>query len=175
MPSLIDLRRMASDTHNHHVRAPTAPDARVDKLVTVEAQAETDLITGERSERIFLKMYVEARSSGLLAAISDRDWKTLCTLATYMGAGGFCFPSQDELARALGCSRQMANQRVQSLAEFRFNGQPVLAIVKQHRGAGGRFGKNGYRVLPVGNLGMGKSAGAAASKENVAAKRTVSR
>src|SRR5215212_1059714 len=81
-------------------------------LVTVEAQSEVDLLSGERSERIFLKLYVEARRSGLLAAISDRDWKTLCVVATYMNATGYCFPSQDEIARALGCSRQTANERI---------------------------------------------------------------
>src|SRR4051794_6518210 len=58
-------------------------------LVTVEAQREFDLFSGEWAERVFVKLYVAARTSGLLASISDRDWKTLCTLATYMDGESF--------------------------------------------------------------------------------------
>ena len=60
----------------------------MENLVSVEAQREFDLFTGEWADRIFVKLYVAARTSGLLAEISDRDWKTLCTLATYMDADG---------------------------------------------------------------------------------------
>src|SRR5690242_2988892 len=100
---------------------PDEPTARgVEPLVAVEVQREHDLFSGQRAERVFVKLYVAARASGLLAAISDRDWKTLCTLATYMDGEGYCHPSQAELAKAMGCSRQMANERVKSLAAFRF-------------------------------------------------------
>src|SRR5687768_5295284 len=48
-----------------------------DQLVTVESQQELDVFSGRWEERTFVKLYVAARTSGLLAAISDRDWKTL--------------------------------------------------------------------------------------------------
>jgi biotin operon repressor len=121
-------------------------------LVTVETQREQDLFSGQVAERTFVKLYVAARESGLLAAISDRDWKTLCTLATYMDGEGYCYPSQAELARAMGCSRQMANERIKSLASFRFNGQQVLLVVKEGRTEKGEWAKNGYRVLPISRL-----------------------
>src|SRR5207248_3314486 len=124
------------------------------QLVTVESQREFDLFTGKRFERMFLKMYVEARTSGLLAAISDRDWKTLCALATYMDEDGYCYPSQAELARALGCSRQMANERVNSLARFRFQEKAVMMVVKDNRTEQGRWARNGYRVLPIASLSI---------------------
>jgi biotin operon repressor len=123
-----------------------------DPLVTVETQREQDLFSGRLAERTFVKLYVAARESGLLAAISDRDWKTLCTLATYMDGDGYCYPSQAELARAMGCSRQMANERIKSLASFRFNGQQVLLVVKEGRTEKGEWAKNGYRVLPISRL-----------------------
>ena len=125
---------------------------QVEQLVTVESQRELDLFTGERVERTFVKLYVEARRSGLLSTISDRDWKTLCTVATYMDADGYCFPSQAELAKAMGCSRQMANERVKSLAAFRFQEQAVLLVVKGERSEQGTWSRNGYRVLPLSNL-----------------------
>ena len=119
--------------------------ARREALVTVESQREVDLLTGAQVERTFVKLYVAARRSGLLAAISDRDWKTLCTLATYMDADGYCFPSQAELARAMGCSRQMANERIRNLAAFRFRGPGRLLVVK---GAAQRPGHVGPQRLP---------------------------
>ncbi len=121
-------------------------------LVTVETQSEFDLLSGDWAERTFVKLYVEARKSGLLAAISDRNWKTLCVLATYMDRNGYCYPSQAELARAIGCSRQMANERIKSLAEFRFHGKAVLMVVPGERGEGGQFPGNRYRVMPISNL-----------------------
>src|SRR5689334_13259411 len=125
---------------------------RGDPLVTIEVQREHDLFSGEMAERIFVKLYVAARESGLLAAISDRDWKTLCTLATYMDGDGYCYPSQAELAKAMGCSRQMANERVKSLAAFRFQGRQVLLVVKGKRSGSGEWTRNGYRVLPISRL-----------------------
>ncbi|GEM_PF-6064269 len=152
---------------------PTAPA----RLVSIESQSEFDLFTGERQERLFLKLYVAARMSGLLAAISDRDWKTLCVLATYMDATGFCFPSQTELARAMGCSRQMVSERVNSLARFRFQGQPVLVIANEKHKINGRFSHNGYRVLPLASLGIfdGEGESGTTERRKQGPKSTVSR
>ena len=145
---------------DHHDPPPPEAGRPGDPLVTVEIQREIDLLSGAWAERTFVKLYVAARESGLLAAISDRDWKTLCTLATYMDGDGYCFPSQAELAAAMGCSRQMANERVKSLAAFRFRGQQVLLVVKGERTAGGGWARNGYRVLPIARLRIYDAAGA---------------
>jgi len=139
-----------NDTKVIRPASPTAPE----RLVSIESQSEFDLFTGERQDRLFLKLYVAARTSGLLAAISDRDWKTLCVLATYMDTTGFCFPSQAEITRAMGCSRQMVSERVNSLARFRFQDQPVLVIANEKHKVNGRFSHNGYRVLPLASLGI---------------------
>ncbi len=69
-------------------------------------------------------------------------------------ATGFCFPSQAELTRAMGCSRQMVSERVNSLARFRFQDQPVLVIANEKHKVNGRFSHNGYRVLPLASLGI---------------------
>ena len=63
-------------------------------LVTVEFQTEVDVATGNREKRMFVKMYFDARDSGLLAALPDELWKTLCCLATYIDEDGKCYPSQ---------------------------------------------------------------------------------
>ncbi len=120
-------------------------------LVTIQLERELDLVDKSWDTRVFVKLYVAARTSGLLAAISDRDWKTLCTLATFMNEEGRCFPSQDEIARALKINRTTANERIRALADFRFDGKPVLLVRKvpsQH----GRFGRNDYTILPITHL-----------------------
>lgn len=142
------------DTKSQSTRSDSGDAQIAAQLVTVESQREFDLLSGRKSERTFLKLYVEARTSGLLAAISDRDWKTLCTLATYMDADGYCFPSQVELARALGCSRQMANERIKSLSAFRFQGNPIVLVEKDGRTEQGTWSRNGYRILPIASLSI---------------------
>lgn len=123
-------------------------------LLAVQIEKEYDLLGKTWEERVFVKLYVAARTSGLLAAISDCDWKTLCTLATFMDKNGKCYPSQARLARALGISRGSANSRIRSLARFRFEGKPVLLIERQHRQSqsGRRFAANRYTILPVAKL-----------------------
>jgi hypothetical protein len=133
--------------------AHTGPER---KLVAIEIQKELDVFSKKWEDRIFVKLYVAARTSGLLAAMSDRDWKTLCTLATFMDKHGRCYPSQAGLARALGINRGTANERVRSLAQFRFQGKPVLLIDKHNRKTknGTRFASNRYTILPVTKLGI---------------------
>jgi hypothetical protein len=131
--------------------AVTGPER---KLVAIEIQKELDVFTKKWEDRIFVKLYVAARTSGLMAAMPDRDWKTLCVLATFMNAKGECFPSQAMLARSLGIHRGTANERVRSLARFRFDGKPVLLVTKQTRASanGTRFARNRYTILPVTKL-----------------------
>jgi len=125
-----------------------------DKLVTIEIQKEYDVFKGSWEERIFVKLFIGARTSGLLKKISNRDWKTLCTLATFMDKDGNCYPSQRAIAKALGVSRQMANDRIQSLLKFRFKNQPILLMEKTRRSTleGGRWSNNQYKILPISNL-----------------------
>jgi len=124
-------------------------------LVTVQHERETDLATGEIQTRMFVKMYFDAVGSGLLAALGDRHWRTLCALATFMDEDGYCYPSQATVAKALGVSRQMANERIRALSVFRFEGKPVLQIKKGRRSAGKWIG-NVYQILPVSQLAFGK-------------------
>jgi hypothetical protein len=134
-------------------KTASATEAGPDRkpLVSIQLEQELDLIQKTWETRVFVKLYVAARTSGLLAAVSDRDWKTLCTLATFMNKDGRCFPSQAEIARALKINRTTANERIRSLAEFRFEGKPVL-LVQRVPAAHGRFGRNDYTILPITHL-----------------------
>lgn len=133
--------------HNHNLQRP---------LVTVERQLETDIATGKTQSRMFVKMYFDARDSGLLAAIPGELWKMLCCLATYMDENGNCSPSQERIGRDLSLSRQRVNERIQALRNFRFQGKPVLVVSRprQETVAGGRWGQNQYQVSPIAGVGI---------------------
>ena len=128
---------------------------RNEKLVSIQLERELDLRPGSTwDERIFIKVYVAVRRSGLLGAMPPELWQTLCCVATFMDRDGRCYPSQDEIARALKINRSTANQRIQALARFRFRGQPVLLIerVTDKSSKGPRFASNRYTIMPPSNM-----------------------
>jgi helix-turn-helix protein len=130
---------------------PQSDNQKRKPLVSVEFQTEIDLASGRPERRMFVKMYFEARDSGLLAALPDELWKTLCCLATYIDENGNCYPSQALLAKDLGISRQHANKRIQRLLAFQFNGEPVLTVSKnrENRRGGSRWANNVYQLRPI--------------------------
>jgi hypothetical protein len=117
----------------------------------IEFQTEVDVATGDRERRMFIKIYFEARDSGLLAAIPGELWKMLCCLATYMNEDGNCYPTQDRIARDLGIQRQQVNERIRDLLNFRFQGQLVL-ILKPKTRFRGRWSNNVYFIQPISSL-----------------------
>ncbi|SFR15022.1 helix-turn-helix domain-containing protein [Desulfoscipio geothermicus] len=132
------------------------------KLISVEIQKEFDVLNKGWQEQVFVKLYVAARTSGFLADISDRDWKTLCVLATFMDTQGNCYPSQVQIAKALGVSRQAANERINSLLRYRWQGKPVVLVTKVRKKnvntgkKGDRWDNNRYTILPLSNLVLGQ-------------------
>jgi len=122
-----------------------------EKIVTVEINKEFDVLDKAWGNKVFVKLFVAARTSGLLKKISDREFKTLIALSLYMNENGDCYPSQDQVARDLGCSRETANRRIQSLLRFRFNGKPIIQALKK-RNKQGKWENIYYTILPVSQL-----------------------
>jgi len=122
-----------------------------EKLVTIEIQKEYDTLEQSWENRVFVKLFVAARTSGLLKKISNREFKTLIALALYMDENGNCYPSQDQIARDLGISRETANRRIQSLLRFRFDGKPVVKAVRL-RNKKGTWENVRYTILPVAQV-----------------------
>ncbi|MFN8545536.1 MAG: helix-turn-helix domain-containing protein [Candidatus Binatia bacterium] len=135
---------------------PNVHDPKRKPLVTVEFQTEVDLATGVREKRMFVKMYFEAIHSGLLAALPDELWKTLCALACYMDENGNCYPSQARIAKDLGVARETVNRRIQALLTFRFQEHPVLSLRKNRASqpGGSRWANNVYHLHPIAGLAI---------------------
>ena len=131
------------------------------KLVSVEIQKEFDVLNKGWQEKVFVKLYAAARTTGFLADISDRDWKTLCVLATFMDTHGNCYPSQNAIASALNICRQAASERMSSLLGYRWQGKPVVTVAKYRKYVtsgkkGQRWDNNRYTILPLSNISFGR-------------------
>lgn len=123
------------------------------KLVSVESQTEHSLTTGKSETRIFVKMYVSAVRDGLIADMGTKNWTTLCVIASYMDAQGNCYPTQEQIAKGLGVSRQTANKYINDLLAYRWRGQSVVEAVKL-RNDRGRFENMRYTVKSVSSLAI---------------------
>jgi hypothetical protein len=124
--------------------------------LSVEFQTEVDVATGNREQRVFVKMHFAARDSGLPATLPDELWKTLCCLATYMDESGNCYPGQALLANDLGISRGHMSKRIKRLLAFRFNGEPILTMSKNRKSktGGSRWANNIYQVRSIAGFAM---------------------
>lgn len=122
-----------------------------EKLVTINTETEGSLTDGKTETKIFVKMYVDAVKGGLIADLGDGNWRTLCVIASYMNSDGTCYPSQEQIARGLGISRQAASNRVKKLADYRWNGRAIIETIKG-RTVEGTWENTRYTVLPISQL-----------------------
>lgn len=96
-------------------------------------------------------MYVDAVKSGLIADMGADNWQTLCVIASFMDEKGECYPTQSQIAKALGVTRQTANSRVNKLVAYRWRGNEVIRAVKG-REESGKWQNTRYTVLPISQL-----------------------
>ena len=123
------------------------------ELITVVHEDEGSM-TGETRSKVFVKLYIAARESGLIRALGPDLWQTLCVLATRMNRDGLAWPSQSLLAADLGIGEKQAQRRMKRLQAFRFHGRPVVAAHSRIRSRDGRWLNNVYELFPVSGFGM---------------------
>lgn len=121
-------------------------------MLSIETQTEQSLLTGKSETRIFVRMYVEAVKSGLIADMGAKNWTTLCVIASYMDEKGECYPTQSQIALGLGVSRQTANKYINDLLAYRWQNRPVIEAVKGRHN--GRFDNARYTVKSISNLAI---------------------
>lgn len=119
-------------------------------LISVERQTEHSLTSEKTQTRIFVKMYVDAVRTGLIADMGAKNWTTLCVIASFMNEKGECYPTQSQIAKGLGVSRQTANKYVNDLLKYRWQGEAVVTAIKGRES--GRFDNTRYTVRSVSSL-----------------------
>lgn len=106
------------------------------------------------SSDIFIRFYVSARTSGLLAAMGAENVQTFLAIATFMDSEGQCYPTQEQIGDALGLSRRQAVRRIQQLLAFEWQGQPLVRAVRV-RMTDGTWDNLRYTILPEAPVGFG--------------------
>lgn len=122
-------------------------------MITVERTQSFDIATQTETSSVFVKLHVTARTSGLIGALGPERWQTLCVLATFMNERGECFPSAEEVAKAIDRTVDVAERRLKALCEFEWGGRRIVTRVKLRR-AGAQFANYRYTILPVAQLSI---------------------
>ena len=120
-------------------------------VIEVAIEKSFDILEKSWESRVFTKLYHSLRTSGLLAKLSDKNFRTLVCLSTFMDAEGRCYPSQEALAKALGISRTAVTKRMKSLLSFGWNGK-TLVSARKVRSLTGKFDNTIYTILPESSL-----------------------
>jgi hypothetical protein len=123
-------------------------------LVSVETQSELSLTTGKKETRIFVKMYVEAVHSGLIADMGPERWQTLCVIAAFMDEKGECYPTQYAIAQRLNVARETANRRIKSLCDYRWQKRAVIEKIQSRDHEKQTWDNVRYTILPISGLKM---------------------
>lgn len=110
-------------------------------------------IESRKENRIFVKMYVDAVHSGLIADMGPERWQTLCVIAAFMDENGECYPTQYAIAERLGVARETANRRIKALCDYRWQGKPIVKKV-QGRTEKQTWNNVRYTILPISGLCM---------------------
>lgn len=109
-------------------------------------------VDGTKS-KIYVRLYVDALHSGLLADLGAERWHTLTAIAAFMDENGECYPTQKKIADKLGISRVAANRRIKKLLAYRWQGNPVLTAEKK-RSPDQKYANTVYRVLSISRLAI---------------------
>ncbi|QVY62935.1 helix-turn-helix domain-containing protein [Cytobacillus gottheilii] len=121
-------------------------------LISIETQSEYSATSGEKETRIFLKMYVEAVHSGLIADMGAERWQTLCVIAAFMNKDGECFPTQFSIAKRLNVKRETANRRIKALCEYRWQGRQLVVKVQARDHEKQTWDNVRYTIKPISGL-----------------------
>lgn len=123
-------------------------------LVSVNVDTEHSITTGKSHTKIYLKMYVDAVTSGLIADMGAERWQTLCVLASFMDEKGECYPTQGMIAYRLNVSRQTANKRIKRLCEYRWQDKPLIVKEQARNESSQQWENNSYTILPISQLAI---------------------
>lgn len=90
----------------------------------------------------------------MIADLGPERLQTLLVLASFMNADGTCYPTQWQIAKSLGVKRETANKRVATLADYRWQGQPLVLRERRRDPDTKRWENTVYKILPISGLSI---------------------
>ncbi|BCJ85441.1 DnaD domain protein [Effusibacillus dendaii] len=100
------------------------------RTLSTRIEKEYDPIRNVWETRVQFILHQDALYSGFLAEIPPHLLHSLVCLSLFMNESGKIEISVADFARALGISLQLAQKRIEELAAFRFQEQPIVHINK---------------------------------------------
>jgi Helix-turn-helix domain len=122
----------------------------LNNILTVSHNKEINLSDGEITNNTYVRVYSSIFTSGLVAKMGSNRFTTLMALASYMDAQGECYPTQMQLADAIGVHKNTINKYVNELLEFEIDGKPLVTRTKVNRGQGKI--SSYYKIHPLSQL-----------------------
>jgi len=119
-------------------------------ILTVTHNKEINLANGETISNVFVRVYTSIFTSGLVAKMGSNRFTTLMALAAYMNEEGECYPTQMQLADAIGVHKNTINKYINELLEFEIDGKPLVTRKKVNRGQGKI--SSYYKIHPLSQL-----------------------
>jgi hypothetical protein len=122
----------------------------LNNILTVSHDKEINLADGGITSNTYVRVYSSIFSSGLVAKMGSNRFTTLMALASYMDAQGECYPTQMQLADAIGVHKNTINKYVNELLDFEIDGKPLVTRTKVNRGQGKI--SSYYKIHPLSQL-----------------------
>ena len=121
-----------------------------DSLFSVSHDQELNLGNGKTINNVYVRVYTSLFTSGLVARMGSNRFTTLMALASYMDAQGECYPTQIQLADAIGVHKNTVNKYINELLDFTIDGKPLVTRTKINRGQGKI--SSYYKIHPLSQL-----------------------
>jgi len=121
-----------------------------DSLFSVSHDQELNLGNGKTINNVYVRVYTSLFTSGLVARMGSNRFTTLMALASYMDAQGECYPTQIQLADAIGVHKNTVNKYINELLDFTIDGKPLVTRTKINRSQGKI--SSYYKIHPLSQL-----------------------
>jgi Helix-turn-helix domain len=122
----------------------------LENLFSVSHEKEINLADGETTSQVYVRVYTSLFTSGLVANMGANRFTTLMALAAYMDENGECYPTQLQLASAIGVHKNTINKYINELLDFKIGGKHLVTRKKVNKGQGKIFSY--YKIHPLSQL-----------------------
>lgn len=120
-------------------------------MIGITTEKNFNVTTKETNTDIYLRLYLSAFKSGLVAELKPTNFTVLLAICSFMNDKGECYPTQEQIAELTGISKPTVNKAVNELVEFKVNGKPLVGRTLIQKG----YHKSSiYTVNPISQVAI---------------------